>query len=116
MNSLAISLLARYTCQRTKLRSRQKKLKAHELSSLTEFLPELKPPRQSKPASEFKLNSKSRQKLMRADPLGSIHQHSQSTQPVAEEKPKKLKASAASQSTLEVQGPSHKRVIAFKFK
>ncbi|KAI5604179.1 hypothetical protein BDE02_01G269700 [Populus trichocarpa] len=43
--------------KKNKLRSRQKKLKACDLSSLTEFLPELKPPRQSKPVAEFKLNS-----------------------------------------------------------
>lgn len=91
--------------KKKKLRSRQKKLKAYDLSTLTEFLPELKSPQQSKPAAEFKLNSKSRQKLIlkegkqlsmvlnhpafQADPLGSIHQHLLSTQPVAEEKPKK---------------------------
>ena len=127
--------------QKKKLRSRQKKLKAYDLSTLTEFLPELKSPQQSKPVAEFKLNSKSRQKLVcvlhflscyliemlfsftlsllieslvcdtwfpsvrlkegkqlsvvlnhpafQADPLGSIHQHLLSTQPVAEEKPKK---------------------------
>ncbi|KAJ6965127.1 hypothetical protein NC652_003134 [Populus alba x Populus x berolinensis] len=48
--------------KKNKLRSRQRKLKACDPSSLTEFLPELKPPRQSKPAAECKLNSKSRQK------------------------------------------------------
>ncbi|XP_011030407.1 PREDICTED: uncharacterized protein LOC105129864 isoform X2 [Populus euphratica] len=48
--------------KKNKLRSRQKKLKACDLSSLTELLPELKPPRQSKPAAECKLNSKSRKK------------------------------------------------------
>ncbi|KAJ6948932.1 hypothetical protein NC651_003057 [Populus alba x Populus x berolinensis] len=74
--------------KKKRLRSRQKKLKACDLSSLTEFLPELKPPRQSKPAAECKLNSKSRQKQIlkegkrlsmvlnhqafQADPLGSI--------------------------------------------
>ncbi|KAJ7013462.1 hypothetical protein NC653_003209 [Populus alba x Populus x berolinensis] len=77
--------------KKNKLRSRQKKLKACDLSSLTEFLPELKSPRQSKPAAECKLNSKSRQKQIlkdgkrlsmvlnhqafQADPLGSIHQY-----------------------------------------
>jgi len=50
--------------QKKKLRSRQKKLKAYDLSTLTEFLPELKSSQQSKPTAEFKLNSKSRQKLM----------------------------------------------------
>ncbi|XP_061956685.1 uncharacterized protein LOC133678405 [Populus nigra] len=77
--------------KKNKLLSRQKKLKACDLSSLTEFLPALKPPRQSKPVAEFKLNSKTRQKLIlkegkrlsmvlnhqafQADALGSIHQH-----------------------------------------
>ncbi|CAK7329961.1 unnamed protein product [Dovyalis caffra] len=91
--------------KKNKLRSRQKKLKAYDLSTLTEFLPELKSPQLSKPAAVFKLNSKSRQKLIlkegkqlnmvlnhpafQADPLGSIHQHLLSTQPAAEEKPKK---------------------------
>ncbi|KAB1208427.1 hypothetical protein CJ030_MR7G022715 [Morella rubra] len=42
--------------KKKKLRSRQKKLKAYDLSSLTEFLPELKAPRQPTPATELKLN------------------------------------------------------------
>ncbi|XP_075653242.1 uncharacterized protein LOC142623682 isoform X2 [Castanea sativa] len=50
--------------KKKKLRSRQKKLKAYDLSSLSEFLPELKIPRQPSPAAEFKLNCKSKQKLM----------------------------------------------------
>ncbi|MBA0682964.1 hypothetical protein Goari_024648, partial [Gossypium aridum] len=86
-----------------KLRSRQKKLKAYDLSALSEFLPELKAPR----ANDFKLNCKSRQQLIlkegkqlsavlehpafQADPLAAIHQHLQNTQPVLDEKPKKKK-------------------------
>ncbi|KAM3757698.1 hypothetical protein ACB098_02G209100 [Castanea mollissima] len=50
--------------KKKKLRSRQKKLKAYDLSSVSEFLPELKIPRQPSPAAEFKLNCKSKQKLM----------------------------------------------------
>ncbi|KAK5837975.1 hypothetical protein PVK06_006702 [Gossypium arboreum] len=46
--------------KKKKLRSRQKKLKAYDLSALSEFLPELKAPR----ANDFKLNCKSRQQLM----------------------------------------------------
>ncbi|KAB2042784.1 hypothetical protein ES319_D02G240900v1 [Gossypium barbadense] len=86
-----------------KFQSRQKKLKAYDLSALSEFLPELKAPR----ANDFKLNCKSRQQLIlkegkqlsavlehpafQADPLAAIHQHLQNTQPVLDEKPKKKK-------------------------
>ncbi|XP_062092171.1 uncharacterized protein LOC133798018 isoform X2 [Humulus lupulus] len=89
-----------------KLRSRQKKLKPYDLSSLTEFLPELKNCQQPTPA-EFKLNCKSRKKLIlkeakqmstvlnhpafQLDPLAALAQHLESTQPVIEEKPKKKK-------------------------
>ncbi|KAG8645589.1 ribosome biogenesis protein slx9 [Manihot esculenta] len=92
--------------KKKKLRSRQKKLKAYDLSTLTEFLPELDSQKQqSTPAAEFKLNCKTRQKLIlkegkqlntvlnhpvfQSDPLEAIHQHLQSTQPVMDEKPKK---------------------------
>ncbi|CAK9143647.1 unnamed protein product [Ilex paraguariensis] len=90
--------------KKKKLRSRRKKLKAYDLSSLSEFLPELKAPRRPTPA-EFKLNSKSRQTLVlkegnqlrtvlnhpafRANPLAAIHQHLQSTQPDSNEKTKR---------------------------
>ncbi|KAK3195879.1 hypothetical protein Dsin_027189 [Dipteronia sinensis] len=50
--------------KKTKLRSRQKKLKTYDLSSLSEFLPELKGSPQPAPAPEFKLNCKSRKKLI----------------------------------------------------
>ena len=50
--------------QKKKLRSRQKKLKAYDLSAMSEFLPELKAPKQPIPAAKFKLNCKSRQQLM----------------------------------------------------
>ncbi|KAL3322132.1 hypothetical protein AABB24_039651 [Solanum stoloniferum] len=86
-----------------KVRSRQKKLKAYDLSTLTEFLPDLKASQQPKPA-EFKLKSKTRKNLVlkednqlqavinhpafQSDPLGAIHQHLQSTQPTVDEKPK----------------------------
>ncbi|XP_041013827.1 uncharacterized protein LOC121257032 [Juglans microcarpa x Juglans regia] len=88
--------------KKKKLRSRQKKLKAYDLSSLSEFLPELKSQRQP---TELKLNCKSRQKLIlkegkhlsmvlshpafQSDPLAAIHQHLQSTQPIVDEKPEK---------------------------
>ncbi|XP_019236441.1 PREDICTED: uncharacterized protein LOC109216711 isoform X1 [Nicotiana attenuata] len=112
--------------KKKKVRSRQKKLKAYDLSELSEFLPEFKASQQPKPA-EFKLKSKNRKNLVvkegnqfqavinhpafQADPLGAIHQHLQSTQPTPDEKPKrrenkngnrkgkkKSKASAAPQS------------------
>ncbi|XP_057466188.1 uncharacterized protein LOC130755719 [Actinidia eriantha] len=90
--------------QKTKVRSRKKKLKAYDLSTLSEFLPALRAPRQQTP-TEFKLNSKSRQNLMlkeanqlkrvlshpvfQLNPLAAIHQHFQSTQPVEDEKSEK---------------------------
>lgn len=90
--------------KKKKLRSRQKKLKAYDLSTLSEFLPELKAAKQPTAAADFKLNCKSRQQLIlkegkqlsavlkhpafQADPLAAIHQHLQSTQPVSDEKPK----------------------------
>lgn len=50
--------------QKKKHRSRQKKLKPFDLSSLAEFLPELKSSQKPTAAADFKLNWKSRQKLM----------------------------------------------------
>lgn len=52
-----------FFCQKKKVRSRQKKLKAYDLSTLTEFLPNLKASQQPKPA-EFKLKSKTRKNLV----------------------------------------------------
>ncbi|KAL7002848.1 hypothetical protein U1Q18_004006, partial [Sarracenia purpurea var. burkii] len=93
--------------KKKKVRSRRRKLKAYDLSSLSEFLPELKTPRQPTP-TEFKLNRKSRQNLVlkessqlrtvlnhptfQSDPLAAIHQHLQSTQPVTDEKPARKNA------------------------
>ncbi|KAF3435457.1 hypothetical protein FNV43_RR22546 [Rhamnella rubrinervis] len=92
--------------KKKKLRSRQKKLKAYDLSSLSEFLPEMKAPQQPTTAG-FKLNCKSRQKLIlkegkqlstvlkhpafQLNPLAAIRQHLESTQPVVDEKLKKTK-------------------------
>lgn len=92
--------------KKKKLRSRQRKLKAYDLSALLEFLPDPKKgSRLPAPVSEFKLNSKSRQSLVlkegnqlrtvlnhpvfQSDPLAAIHQHLQSTQPSIDEKPVK---------------------------
>lgn len=96
------SLATQKAIAKKKVRSRQKKLKAYDLSTLTEFLPELKASQQPKP---FKLKSKTRQNLVlkednqlravfnhpafQSDPLGAIHQHLQSTQPTVDEKTKR---------------------------
>ncbi|KAJ4963036.1 hypothetical protein NE237_022975 [Protea cynaroides] len=90
--------------KKKKLRSRHKKLKAYDLSSLSEFLPELKAG-QLPPVTNLKQNAKSRQKLVekegkqflkvlnspvfQSDPLSAIHQHLQNTQPVQVNKPEK---------------------------
>ncbi|GMH02853.1 hypothetical protein Nepgr_004692 [Nepenthes gracilis] len=88
------------------VRRRQKKLKAYDLSTLSEFLPELKDPRpHPPPPSKFELSCKSRQKLVlkegkqlmavlnhpvfQSDPLGAIHQHLQCTQLAIDKKPLK---------------------------
>ncbi|XP_010553739.1 PREDICTED: putative ribosome biogenesis protein slx9-like [Tarenaya hassleriana] len=92
--------------KKKKRRGRQNKLKAYDLSALSEFLPEFNASRESAaPTVYAKLNCKNRQKLIleegknlsnvlnhpafQADPFGSIHQHLQSTQPAVEEQPKK---------------------------
>ncbi|EOA24882.1 hypothetical protein CARUB_v10018172mg [Capsella rubella] len=92
--------------KKKKIRSRQKKLKAYDLSNLSEFLPEFNALQKSAlPAPDLKMNCKRRQKLVltegerlnkvldhpafQADPVGSIFQHLQSQQPPVEEQPKK---------------------------
>ncbi|XP_024007534.1 putative ribosome biogenesis protein slx9-like [Eutrema salsugineum] len=92
--------------KKKKIRSRQKKLKAYDLSTLSEFLPEFNASQKSAlPAPDLKMNCKRRQELVltegdrlnkvldhpafQADPMGSIFQHLQSQQPPVEEKPKK---------------------------
>ncbi|KAK1414517.1 hypothetical protein QVD17_30263 [Tagetes erecta] len=93
--------------KKKKLRTRQKKLKAYNLSSLAEFLPDVESSKQATPA-DFKVTSKSRQKLVmkesnqlktvldnpafKADPLAALHQHLQNTQPVSDEKPPRKNA------------------------
>ncbi|CAN6175030.1 unnamed protein product, partial [Urochloa humidicola] len=75
---------------------RQKKLKAYDLSALSDFLPEPAAPEQK---TEAKLNCKSRQTLVlreaahlkavlnnlqfQLDPFAAIHQHLLATQPPA---------------------------------
>lgn len=91
--------------KKKKLRSRQKKLKAYNLSSLSDVLPDLKAEEQPAPVTEFKVNCKSRQKLImkegdqlrtvlnhpifHSDPLAAIHQHLLSTQPPDEKQEKR---------------------------
>ncbi|XP_068312714.1 uncharacterized protein [Pyrus communis] len=102
--------------KKKKLRSRQKKLKAYDLSSFSEFLPELKEKRPT-PASEFKINCKSKKKLVlkegkqlttvlnhptfKSNPLAAIHQHLQSTQPVVDVKPERRKNRSGSKKRKE---------------
>uniref|UniRef100_A0A7N0ZQY4 Ribosome biogenesis protein slx9-like n=1 Tax=Kalanchoe fedtschenkoi TaxID=63787 RepID=A0A7N0ZQY4_KALFE len=90
--------------KKRKLRSRQKKLKAYDLSALTESLPDVNSAKRADP-TDLKLNSKRRQQLVlkegsqlkgvlnhpvfQADPLGSLYQHLASTQPAVEETAKK---------------------------
>ena len=52
--------------KKSKQQKRQKRLKAYDLSSLTEFLPdpELKAPQKPGPEDDIKVNCKSRQKLL----------------------------------------------------
>ncbi|KAI4377861.1 hypothetical protein MLD38_015428 [Melastoma candidum] len=88
-------------------KSRQQKSKVYDLSSLSEFLPDVGPLyTRERPATgkDFKLNSKSRGKLIlkeaehlkavlchpafQADPFGALHQHLESTQPILKDKGK----------------------------
>lgn len=86
---------------------RQKKLKAYNLSSLLDTLPELKASQKPCNDDNIKVNCKTRQKLVlkegqrlcelfkndsfQVNPLAAIHQHLRSTQPepVVEKQPKK---------------------------
>ncbi|RLN28805.1 uncharacterized protein C2845_PM05G08430 [Panicum miliaceum] len=89
------SLNAKKTISKKKNQSRrQKKLKAYDLSALSEFLPE---PAEPEHKTEGKLNCKSRQTLVlresahlkavlnnpqfQLDPFAAIHQHLLATQP-----------------------------------
>ncbi|KAG4967735.1 hypothetical protein JHK87_033386 [Glycine soja] len=91
--------------KKSKQQRRQKKLKAYNLSSLLESLPEVKASKKPGCANDSKLTCKSRQMLVlterdrisavlndpnfQADPLSAIHQYIQNKQPVVEEQPKK---------------------------
>lgn len=112
--------------KKRRLRSRQKKLKAYDLSTLSAFLPEPgSAPRQQKEEKMLKLNSKSRQKIVekeskqlravlnhpmfQSDPLAAIHQHLQSTQPSPEikqgKRSSKTKKGKAKKNRSKLSGP-----------
>ncbi|KAF5760342.1 putative ribosome biogenesis protein Slx9 [Helianthus annuus] len=90
--------------KKKRIRTRQKKLKAYNLSSLAECLPDLESSKRETPA-DFKVTTKSKQKLVmketnqlktvlnnptfQADPLAALHQHLQNTQPVCEKPARK---------------------------
>ncbi|KAG8368362.1 hypothetical protein BUALT_Bualt15G0037600 [Buddleja alternifolia] len=103
-------------------RSQRRKLKAYDLSSLSEYLPELKDPSKPRPA-EFKLNSKARNKLVlkegnqlktvlpssfQSDPLAAIYQHLQNTQPASDEN---LREKIVKQGKPKSKGKSRKRLL-----
>lgn len=93
------------TINKKNRRSRQKKLKAYDLSVLADQLPDIKTSKEATPA-KFKLNCKTRQNLVvreanqfnavlnnaafQSNPLDAIYQHLLSTQPADEIKPKKF--------------------------
>lgn len=86
-------------------RRRKRDLKAFDLTSLSEFLPGLKAPKQKSSAADLRLNCKSRLKFIlkerkqmdtvlnhsvfQADPLKAIQLHLEGTQPIEELKKKK---------------------------
>lgn len=93
-----VRLAAKKTISKKKrLRSRQKKLEAYDLSALLEFLPNVDAPQQPSKATDLKQNCKSRQKLVQREgaqlravlndpsfqinPLAAIHQYLERTQP-----------------------------------
>ncbi|KAH1227460.1 Inorganic phosphate transporter 1-4 [Glycine max] len=89
--------------KKTKQQRWQKKLKAYNLSSLLESLPEVKASKKPGYENDSKLKCKSRQILserdrisavlddptFQADPLSATHEYVQNKQPVVEEQPKK---------------------------
>lgn len=59
--------------QKKKNRSRQKKLKAYDLSTLSEFLPEVNASQKSaQPAPDLKMNCKRRQELVYVSTFSSM--------------------------------------------
>ncbi|KAL5702411.1 hypothetical protein ACHQM5_027633 [Ranunculus cassubicifolius] len=120
------SLRAKKEIGKKKLRSRQKKLKAYNLASLTELLPELESSGQPPEATNLKLNNKNRLKLVekegkqfeavlsnpvfQSDPLAAILQHLEQTQPsppVEQPKKKMNKNGSTKRKKLKASSSSH---------
>ncbi|CAH9144619.1 unnamed protein product [Cuscuta epithymum] len=90
--------------KKSKAQRKKKKLQAYDLSSLSEFLPDLEAPKQPPKRTELKLNCKNRQKLVvkegnqlqavikhpafQSNPMQAIFQHLQSMLPPEDKKPK----------------------------
>ncbi|CAL0300342.1 unnamed protein product [Lupinus luteus] len=88
-------------------RRQSKKLKAYNLSTLLDFLPEFEASQKPAPQDSIKLTCKSRKKILleegerlskvhnhpdfQSDPISAIRQHLLRTQPVVEEQPKTKK-------------------------
>ncbi|CAA6656484.1 unnamed protein product [Spirodela intermedia] len=108
VKKVAVSLSATKTISKKKrTRSRQKKLKAYDLSALSATLPDENspPPQQDGPTAKLKFNCKSRTKLVeregkqlqavfshpafQSDPVAAIRQHLESTQPLVSKPAKK---------------------------
>ncbi|PIA51123.1 hypothetical protein AQUCO_01100155v1 [Aquilegia coerulea] len=80
-----------YFIQKKNLNRRQKKLKAYDLTSLNELLPELKDPGQREKEGK-QLKAVLSNPVFQLDPLAAIHQHLERTQPICpiEKSKKKL--------------------------
>ncbi|KAI3991165.1 hypothetical protein MKX01_022386 [Papaver californicum] len=80
--------------KKKKLRPRQKKLKAYDLTSFTEFLPKVKNPNQQDASTSLKEKETKQFKtvlnnvVFQMDPLAAIQKHLENTQPPTVEKPK----------------------------
>ncbi|KAG6483302.1 hypothetical protein ZIOFF_059946 [Zingiber officinale] len=95
-----VSLSAKKSIGKKKRERRQRKLKAYDLSALSEFLPDLNTIQRPISSKNSKPNSKDRQKLVQIegahlkrvlddpvfqmDPLAAIHEHLRRTQPPPE--------------------------------
>ncbi|KAM5549435.1 hypothetical protein ABKV19_000718 [Rosa sericea] len=85
--------------KKKKVCSQKKKLKAYDLSSFSEFLPEFVDSQEPAPTIDFKLILKEAEQLGRvlnhpafqADPMAAIYEHLKNTQPVMAEQRKKRK-------------------------
>ncbi|ONK60425.1 uncharacterized protein A4U43_C08F18330 [Asparagus officinalis] len=119
----SVNLGPKKAINKTKLRSRQRKLKAYNLSALSEFLPDIEQPAVG--TTNLKLNCKSRQKLVQResaqmkavlnnpvfqmDPILAIQHHLERTQPepvVTEKKRKPNRPGSAKRKNKAKKGPS----------